>query len=97
MSNQHMKKAILIAIASLGILCGFLLKQNLQLKHSLDGLDQRKEQEFTSKLAKEKQFIRQDLEEKYAADIVSYNAMAKRLEIEKKRVKELVEKGDKNE
>jgi len=87
-----MRKPILIAIVSLSILCGFLLKENIQLKKSFDGLDQRKEQEFASKLAKEKQFIRQDLEEKYAADIVSYNAMAKRLEIEKKKVKELEEK-----
>ncbi len=92
MSNRGLKAPIIIAIVSLVIICGFLLKGNIQLNKSLNELDQRKDQEFTLKLDKEKEFIRQDLEEKYAADIVSYNAMAKRLEIEKKKVKELEEK-----
>ena len=33
--------------------------------------------------------IRKDLEEKYRADIISYQAMIKRLELEKKRMRAL--------
>jgi hypothetical protein len=48
-----------------------------------------KETELASRLAKDKVKIYKDLDEKYRADKVSYEAMAKRLEIEKGKVKEL--------
>lgn len=49
----------------------------------------KKEWAFSEELSKERKFIARDLEEKYRADQVSYQAMAKRLEIEKIRRQEL--------
>ena len=48
--------------------------------------------EFNQRLEEERKKIEQDLEEKYQADKVSYDAMAKRLEMEKQRANELEEK-----
>ena len=54
---------------------------NLGLRLSLD----KREQEFEKKVEVEQKKIREDLEEKYQADMVSYEAMAKRLALEKER------------
>lgn len=51
-----------------------------------------KEKEFNERLAVERGKIEEDLEEKYRADRVSYEAMARRLEMEKQRARELQEK-----
>ncbi len=53
------------------------------------------EQEFSQKLSVEREKIKRDLDEKYRADMVSYEAMAKRLQLEKEKVKELEEKAKK--
>ena len=45
--------------------------------------------EWNWKLAEQREITRKDLEEKYAADQVSYQAMAKRLELEKQKAAEL--------
>lgn len=50
------------------------------------------EREFSQKLSVEREKIKRDLDEKYRADMVSYEAMAKRLQLEKEKVKELEEK-----
>lgn len=52
----------------------------------------RKNQELRDRMAEERKKVVKDLEEKYSADRVSYDAMAKRLELEKKKAKELEEK-----
>jgi hypothetical protein len=39
--------------------------------------------------------IRKDVDERYRADMVSYQALSKRLEIEKKKVKDLESAGSK--
>jgi REP element-mobilizing transposase RayT len=48
-----------------------------------------KQSEYQDKLEEQKESIRKDLNEKYSADRVSYEAMAKRLEIEKKKIEGL--------
>ncbi len=67
------------------IALGYLALANLILKTSID----KREVKFQKQLESEKEKIMKDLEEKYRADIVSYRAMAKRLEIEKKKTKEM--------
>jgi hypothetical protein len=48
-----------------------------------------KDKEINSRLAAERARIYKDLDEKYRADIVSFEAMSQRLEIEKNKVREL--------
>jgi len=50
--------------------------------------------ELSQQVNKEKENIKRNLEEKYRADQVSYKAMAKRLEIEKKHIAELEKKSE---
>ena len=69
----------------------YLYIGNLSLKNSLSELDTSKEKEFQERLKRERGFINKDLEERYRADIISYQAMARRLELEKKKIKELQE------
>jgi hypothetical protein len=52
-------------------------------------LDKKKEKEIIVQVAVEIEAIGRDLEEKYRADMVSFQAMHKRLEIEKQRVRDL--------
>lgn len=74
------------------VFCALLFFANISLKKQISHLDQDKEIELKERISREKTLIRRDLEEKHAADMVSYQAMAKRLELEKKKVKELEEK-----
>lgn len=96
-----MKKiTILILITLILLLAGiftYILVINLSLKGVLRDLEHRKETELKSKIAQERELIRRDLDEKYRADLVSFEVMAKRLEIEKKRMKELEQKLEKKE
>ena len=64
--------------------CGYLVVTNMRLKASLD----ERKTDFRKKIDVEREKIVQDMKEKYAADIVSYEAMAKRLELEKQRSEE---------
>jgi len=89
------KKGVLFLVIVAGLLCGlnvYFYLNNLSLRNSILNLDKDKEKEFKSRLAKERILIRKDLDEKYRADSVSFEAMHKRLEIEKTRMKELQEK-----
>lgn len=71
----------------------WLFKNNLDLKKSFKELSKKQELEINKgiKLRTEeiKKDIAKDSEERYQADIVSYRAMAARLEIESKKQKEL--------
>ena len=78
-----------LAILILGIITLYLYRNTLGLKENFKKELLGKEAELTGRLAKEKAKIYEDLDEKYRADMVSYQAMAKRLEIEKGKVKEL--------
>lgn len=63
----------------------YFLKVNSDLKQGL----KKSEIEFKKQLSTGQDMVRKDLEEKYRADMVSYQAMAKRLELEKKKAKEM--------
>lgn len=89
------KKGVLALGIIASILCAlnvYFYLNNLTLKKTIEGLGKEKETELSSRLAQERVLIRKDLDEKYRADLVSFAAMHKRLEIEKKRMKELEEK-----
>jgi len=81
-----------LAILILGILTLYLYNNTLGLKENFKKELLGKETELTSRLEKDKVKIYKDLDEKYRADNVSYEAMAKRLEVEKGKVKELENK-----
>ena len=65
---------------------------NISLQRSLSEVSNRAKEDFKAAVIKERELIRRDLDEKYRADLVSFEAMAKRVELEKKKVKELQEK-----
>jgi len=96
-----LKKVILYIIGIIAFLLlglfAYILVINLSLKGVLRDLESKKETELKSKIAQERELIRKDLDEKYRADLVSFEVMAKRLELEKKRMKELEQKLDKME
>lgn len=81
-----------IVVVILGLFMAHVYVKNLGLKNKLNTVVAQKNQEFVHKLDQEKEFIKKDLQEKYNADKVSYEVMAKRLEIEKRKVKELEQK-----
>jgi len=89
------KKGILLLVITASLLCGlniYFYVSNLSLRSAIGNLNKEKEKEFKSRLGKERALVRKDLDEKYRADLVSFEAMHKRLEIEKSRIKELQEK-----
>jgi len=81
-----LKKVILIllGIVLIGANVYFLII-NSDLKRIL----QKSEEDFKKQLSMEQEKIRKDSEEKYRADMVSYQAMAKRIELEKNKTKEM--------
>ena len=90
--NRRFILAGIAAVVVLGIFTFYLYGRTLKLKDVLKKDIQKKEVELSQRLKKEKATIYKDLDEKYRADQVSYNAMAKRLEIEKNKVKDLERK-----
>ena len=92
--QKRVKKLIFvgsIAVVLLGIVNFFLYKTNKQLKDRYQGLSGTSG-EYSQVLEAEKEKVKQNLEELYRADKISYQAMSKRLEIEKNKVKELENK-----
>ncbi len=86
------RKGVLALVVIAFLLCAlniYFYLNNLNLKQAIAGLDIEKEKEFKNRLVKERALIKKDLDEKYRADLVSFEAMHKRLEIEKTRMKEL--------
>ena len=85
MKKNHI---VLICVCAVFLLINIsLIIAHQGVKHKLANLDEIKEQELEKRLVVERKNIQKDLEEKHQADIVSYQAMAKRLEIEKAKVK----------
>ena len=78
-----------VVIVVLGILTFSLYTKTAGLKENLKKELSNKETELTTKLSQEREFIKKDLDERYRADRVSYEAMTKRLEIEKEKVRDL--------
>ena len=95
--SRARKIFILAGSGAILILSGFALFlywKNLGLRNRFDRILRNKEVKFSEELSVEKEKLRKDLEEKYNADIVSYEAMKKRLEIEKKKAKEMRAAGE---
>ena len=80
------KKILLISI--IAILClatSYLLKSNMDMRKALIY----KDEETKNSIENERLKIRKDLKQKHRADMVSYKAMMKRLEAEKKKSREM--------
>jgi REP element-mobilizing transposase RayT len=77
------------ATVLLVLVCAVLYKYSLAQKDEFQKELKNKEQAINAKVAQEKKKIYQNLDEKYRADQVSYQAMAKRLEIEKRKARDL--------
>ena len=84
-----------LAVVMLGALTLYLYAKGVQTRDMFSKELAKKEAEINMRLAKDKEFIHKDLEEKYRADMVSYQAMAKRLELEKQKVRKLENDVDK--
>jgi len=72
--------------------CGYFVSVNFGLKNQMLQLDTTKKKELNSRLQQEKVTIGRDLEEKYRADMVSFEAMYKRLQLEKQKNIDLEQK-----
>ena len=83
---------ILVSAIFFFALTFYLFLLNFKLKKEILEIDKKKEEEFSKRILKEREFIKRDLDEKYRADLVSFEAMHRRLEIEKQRTKELQER-----
>lgn len=79
-------------ILILGIFSVYLFSTTKAAKENLNKELSQGKIELSEKLKQDREFIKKDLDEKYRADLVSYQAMAKRLEIEKNKVKHLENK-----
>lgn len=90
--TDRYKVLYISGIAVLTVFCVFFFAHSLNLKKLFFTELQKKETEISSRLAKERKAIVKDLQEKHSADMVSYDAMAKRVELEKKRAQELESK-----
>lgn len=90
-SNWLVKVGV-VGVVILLCLNAYLFMMNLGLRKEAQNYIISKEAGFMAKLITEKQKIRNDLDEKYRADVVSYEAMSRRLEIEKEKIKELESK-----
>ena len=92
------KKVVLAAQLLLFVFCGigfYLLICNLMLKKSLGKISKEvviaKDKDSYQHM-KLKQDLRRDMEEKYRADMISYQVVTKRLEQEKNRQQDLKQK-----
>ncbi|MBL7157536.1 MAG: hypothetical protein ISS92_05200 [Candidatus Omnitrophica bacterium] len=82
------KRVLLICICAVFLLLNVsLLIAHQKVKRRLTNSDKINEKALEKRLAVERKNIEKDLEEKYRADIVSYQAMTKRLELEKAKLK----------
>lgn len=85
------KKIILIICAGFFFTVGFIyiLELNLQLRKSITVIKNKNEAAFREQLSREKETLQKDLDERYSVDTSTFEALAKRLEIENKRTKEM--------
>lgn len=81
-----------LAILILGMVTFYSYRMNIKFRKDFEGMLQNKEAEFKEQLSKQRDMARKDMEEKYKADKVSYDAMIRRLDIEKEEAKKLKEK-----
>jgi REP element-mobilizing transposase RayT len=79
----------------LALLAGYLYQRTVAIRKKYRNEMAKRNLELQRQMDDERKKVMQDLEEKYAADRVSYEAMARRLEIEKKKAQELEKKAKK--
>lgn len=84
-------KIIIIFIIFMVFAAGALTAIGI-LNAKIKKLSAKYEKEFSEKLKRQTDIVKKDLQEKHAADTVSYEAMAKRLELEKKKSEVLEER-----
>lgn len=97
--KTEQRKFIYVSVAGIAVLTLltlYLYGRTAALRKNLKNEITKKNVELSTRLEQERKKVVKDIEEKYAADKVSYDAMAKRLELEKKKAKDLEEKA-KNE
>lgn len=91
--NKFINKRFLAVAASIVLLLTvstlYLYGKAMSARERLKNEIAKKDVEMKKRLNAARAEISKDLDEKYRADMVSYQAMAKRLEIEKKKAKEL--------
>ena len=90
--HRHLMLAGVAVIVILGITASYLYMRALAAKEYAKKELAKKSAEMATKLSVEKEDIRRDLSEKYRADMVSFQAMSKRLELEKQKAAELESK-----
>ena len=88
-ASRRMTVAGIIIVVALSVLALSLYGRNAKIRENLKGEMVKKEAELKNEFAKAKVTIREDLDEKYRADMVSFLAMQKRLELEKQKTAEL--------
>ncbi|MCX5697204.1 MAG: hypothetical protein NTU54_04455 [Candidatus Omnitrophica bacterium] len=89
---KNNKGLMVIIIVLLAGTCVFLYLNNRRLVKELNDQRAKQDAECSARMAQERVKIKKDFEEKYRADIVSFQAMSQRLEIEKNKTRELEEK-----
>lgn len=95
--DEKEKKFILIgsiAVVILIIIMGFLIKGHFDLKEEYNITAHEKKIEMEQRIREEKEVVTKNFKEKHAADQVSFEAMKKRLEIEKKKIKKLTQESE---
>ena len=100
-----MKKLIftvlVLGIAMLFVVSIWLFRHNQELKTDLEKITKEQEERINNGVIleseKARKKVERDLEEKYRADIVSYNAMKKRIELEEEMRKMLEQKLEERE
>ena len=91
-----MKRLILyvlrILLILLFVLFVYILITNLSLRCALKDLRNKNEAELKSRIEQERKLVRQDLDDKYGAKLISFEDTAKSLEAEKNKTKQLEQK-----
>lgn len=81
---------ILVVLAI--VLTGGMCISNFMAHRSLSQLSNITEKEYNLRVKKEKDRLSNEIEEKYKGELASFSQIATQLELEKKQVKELVER-----
>ncbi len=90
------KKYFLISLGAicliLSVISVWFLIINHSLKEKIARMKRLEDSSLRSYISQEKDKIKQDLDEKYRADIISFKAMKRRVELQKEKIRELEEK-----
>jgi len=87
-----MKAVSLVILLILAVICSLIFYRNFRIQRSLVDLANTQEIRLKEALVNEQKLIDQGLQEKYKADIDSFEALAKKMAAEKLRAKELEDK-----